>query len=629
MDSSTGQLPVFNFEVRGRIPTSVINLSRESSIVSFGWETLYHDRMDDNMDCNFIIGDSTLELSYETEQEKILYVSKVAGQQESMRPIGGNNKAPPTHTSHKESIINIQLSYNPQAPTEPELQCGSFYPISLHGLIKHFASDAKNIKVTLDFIVKYITNKQISSSKVNDLNDFDDTIQNFISSVYKAKQDSLHTDKKTNTFRAKISFKLTLRAAPNKNNNKKEIAKPVPVFIEKAPSPSLLLTKSKSEINTISKYFKRINTTMNPVKLFKSYAQASKQTTSTSNMLKIKESFPALSANQVDWVNNIVKENPKSKPRIQITTKGLSRKQIIVSISNDNISSFMKNLSAYVTNLNRLLRNTKTEVMVDFIRSDPIGLVIVTNKVAVQSNLQIINQYVKKSNNINELQVEEPCLPQSKSYLKIIGISYFPNSKTQEHLNASNVETVPKQNQIFDNIKLASRSRVIKVSFRSDISIVWIDIWDYQSGSKVKCLINQCFNVGRYIFIIQGANMNLSVPQCKNCWRWKHAIFSYKVQESKYVKCNRPRKSENYHEFGWCYKVNEKLNPPRLETKKGELCPYLFKYSNCQGDYQADSNQCSFWKYHFNREWHQKKYAEIHDNRVKLICSMKSDKQKI
>ena len=142
---------------------------------------------------------------------------------------------------------------------------------------------------------------------------------------------------------------------------------------------------------------------MNPVKLFKSYAQASKQTTSTSNMLKIKESFPALSANQVDWVNNIVKKNPKSKPRIQITTKGLSRKQIIVSISNDNISSFMKNLSAYVTNLNRLLRNTKIEVMVDFIRSDPIGLVIVTNKVAVQSNLQIINQYVKKSNNINEL----------------------------------------------------------------------------------------------------------------------------------------------------------------------------------------------------------------------------------
>jgi len=121
MDSSIEQLPVFNFEVRGRISTSVINLSRESLMVFSGWETLYHGRMDDNMDCNFIIRDSTLELSYETEQEKILYISKAAGQQESIRPMCGNNKALPTHTSHEESIINIQLSYNPQAPTKPEL----------------------------------------------------------------------------------------------------------------------------------------------------------------------------------------------------------------------------------------------------------------------------------------------------------------------------------------------------------------------------------------------------------------------------------------------------------------------------------------------------------------------------
>jgi len=34
-----------------------------------------------------------------------------------------------------------------------------FHPISLHGSIEHFASDAKNIKVTLDFMAKYIANK--------------------------------------------------------------------------------------------------------------------------------------------------------------------------------------------------------------------------------------------------------------------------------------------------------------------------------------------------------------------------------------------------------------------------------------------------------------------------------------
>jgi len=78
MDSSTEQLPVFNFEVRGRTPTSTINLSRESLMASSGWKTPYHSRMDDNMDCDSMIGDSTPELSYETEQEKVLYVSKAA-----------------------------------------------------------------------------------------------------------------------------------------------------------------------------------------------------------------------------------------------------------------------------------------------------------------------------------------------------------------------------------------------------------------------------------------------------------------------------------------------------------------------------------------------------------------------
>ena len=135
-----------------------------------------------------------------------------------------------------------------------------------------------------------------------------------------------------------------------------------------------------------------------------------------------------------------------------------------------------------------------------------------------------------------------------------------------------------KQNQIF---KLASRPKVIKVLPKSNMSIVWIDIWDYQSRSKAKCLINWCFNVGRYIVIIREANMNLNMLQCKNCWRWGHTIFSCRVQESKYVKYNELHKSENHCKFRWCCKVNEKLNPPHLKTKKGEPCPYLFKYSNC------------------------------------------------
>jgi len=121
MDNSTGQVPAFDCEVRGRNPTFAANLSRESLIASSGQSTPYHDRMDIDMDCNSTMGELTPELSYEIEQEKVLRVSMAADQQKTTRPMSGYNEAPPTHTLHEESIINIQLPYNMQAPIEPEL----------------------------------------------------------------------------------------------------------------------------------------------------------------------------------------------------------------------------------------------------------------------------------------------------------------------------------------------------------------------------------------------------------------------------------------------------------------------------------------------------------------------------
>ena len=105
--------------------------------------------------------------------------------------------------------------------------------ISLHGSIEHFALDSKSIKDSLNFISKYIANKQINSKEVNDLKDFDgmsDAIWNFISSVYEAKWDALHMDNNSNTLREKIFFKFTPRVMSI--NNKKEIAKLVPISID-------------------------------------------------------------------------------------------------------------------------------------------------------------------------------------------------------------------------------------------------------------------------------------------------------------------------------------------------------------------------------------------------------------
>jgi len=457
--------------------------------------------------------------------------------------------------------------------------------------------------VSLNFLAKYIKNKQVNGNMVNNLTDFDgmgDAIWSFISSVYEAKWDALHTDNKANTLRAKVTSKFTPRTSPQNNGNKKDIVKSVPVTINRVPPPPPLPAKTKKEVNIISKYFypKKLsveNTAKdNNVNSGKSYVQASKSSVSTSDMLKIKETFPSLNAQKINQVNNIVNGQNKSKSQIRMTTKGLLRKQVIIPISGENVSSFMKNSSLHIANINRNLRNTKSDALVDYLHSENSDITVITNKVAQQSDMSIIDNYVKNLNDINLLQVDEPCLPKSKSYLKITGIPFFPHANSQEKLTLDNIEVILKQNHIFDNIFLASKPRVIKVSPKSNMSIVWIDIWDVQSGKNAKMLINRCFNVSNFIATIRGANMNPRVPQCKNCWKWGHTTFSCKIQGAKCVKCNSPHKSEHHQEFGWCCKANPKINPPRLETKKGKPCPYLFKYLNCRGDHQADSNLCPF-----------------------------------
>ena len=158
--------------------------------------------------------------------------------------------------------------------------------------------------------------------------------------------------------------------------------------------------------------------------------------------------------------------------------------------------------SLHVANINRLLCNTKSDILVNYLCSNNIDIIVITNKVAQQSDMSIINHYVKNSNNINSLQVDKPCLSKSKSYLKIIGILFFPYANFQEKLTSNDIEVILKQNHIFNNISLTSKLRVIKVSLKSDMFIVWINIWDIQSSKNVKILINRCFNVGNYIATI-------------------------------------------------------------------------------------------------------------------------------
>ena len=118
----------------------------------------------------------------------------------------------------------------------------------------------------------------------------------------------------------------------------------------------------------------------------------------------------------------------------------------------------------------------------------------------------------------NNESISSPRLPQSKSYLKIMGIPYFVD-KSNIYISSKDIERILKNNHIFNDIILTSKPHIIKVSPKSDMAIIWIDIWNTQNSNNAKKIINRCFNIESVITTVRGTNMNSGVSQCKNCWK--------------------------------------------------------------------------------------------------------------
>ena len=209
------------------------------------------------------------------------------------------------------------------------------------------------------------------------------------------------------------------------------------------------------------------------------------------NTLKIKKAFLNLPNKKIDTIQKVVNGiNDKPKPRLNITTKGLSCKQVIIPMNSDLGKRFIKDSTNYITNINCTLKSIKSNVCTDFICTDAKSIIISTNSVASNSDLQEIEKYVKNSLQINDNSVATPRLPQLKSYLKIVGIPYYID-KSSTHISSEDIERILKNSHIFNDIVLASKSRIIKVSPKSDMAIIWIDIWDNQNSSNTKKIINR------------------------------------------------------------------------------------------------------------------------------------------
>ena len=198
--------------------------------------------------------------------------------------------------------------------------------------------------------------------------------------------------------------------------------------------------------------------------------------------------FPSLSA---DEMGKMLKAKNSSgglkKPKINMTTKGQSRKEVIIPMTKTNAELIINSAHIHTSNINKCLKNSKSDTFADFVRLNVNGIIITTNKPVNDLDLSTIEKYLKSVQNVNPDSIESPCLPKSKSYMKIIGLPY---SSELGVISPDIIKGVLKNSHLFKDATLALKPRVIKASPKSDKAVVWVDIWNSQSSSCVKNIIN-------------------------------------------------------------------------------------------------------------------------------------------
>ena len=153
-----------------------------------------------------------------------------------------------------------------------------------------------------------------------------------------------------------------------------------------------------------------------------------------------------------------------------------------------NTELIINSAHIHISNINKCLKNSKSDIFADFIQFNVNGIIITTNKPTSNLDLTTIEKYLKNIQNVNPNSIESPRLPKSKSYMKIVGLSYLSELGV---MSPDIIKGVIKELHLFKDMTLASKPCVIKASSKSDKAVVWVDIWDSQSSSCAKNIINQ------------------------------------------------------------------------------------------------------------------------------------------
>ena len=363
------------------------------------------------------------------------------------------------------------LNYGRIQPVMPSSWDRAYHALSVFGIDEMNKVDTINMAKSISRIVEYIKNNP--TDKKPPAREFEQVTKGFwnlITAVYSSKWDLLPYEDGKN-FCALVGEKILNNYAKPGFENKTEAKKTPP------PSPDTITNTNVPATPLPSKTTGLIEKkAMKPTITKKSYVQTSKANilTSIEDVIQVKEAFPSLLA---DEVGKMLKAKNSSgglkKSKINMTMKGQSRREVIIPMTKTNAELIINSAHIHTSNINKCLKNSKSDTFADFIRLNVNGIIIITNKPASDLDLSIIEKYLKSVQNINLDSIESPCLPKSKSYMKIIGLPY---SSKLGVMSPDIIKDVLKNSHLFKNVTLALKPHIIKASPKLDKAVVWVDI---------------------------------------------------------------------------------------------------------------------------------------------------------
>lgn len=215
-------------------------------------------------------------------------------------------------------------------------------------------------------MANFIKNRSTKYNLVNDITQLKQATWHFIS-IYKVGQNSLKTDD-DRIFKQNMLSKFTPKSNINKLVKKAESSKDKQAEVIKLLLS--ILTRPSKKVLQKSKFFEKDNIAKGSAKPKNKQSYTQALAPKVNDILKLKENFLNLLAKKIENIYRIINDFKQIKPRINMTTKSSSRKQIIIPIGNYNKSKFIASLNLYITNLNSTLRNIKSEVIANFIQAN-------------------------------------------------------------------------------------------------------------------------------------------------------------------------------------------------------------------------------------------------------------------